>query len=153
MTEGFAAIYHADGLPDPIADRQFYDGVPTRRLVAWLFDTIIIGAISIAISLFTLGLLFFVFPLVFMLASFFYRWLTIAARSSTPGMRLTGIEFRDRQGEKFSSGQAAGHTLLYHLTLITGLAQLISIILMLLTAKGQGLPDLLLGSTAINRPE
>ncbi len=152
MTEGFAGTYHADGLPHPTIDRQFYEGVATRRFVAWIFDTIIIGALSIVVSLFTLGLLFWVFPLVMTVLSFFYRWLTIAKRSATPGMRLTGIEFRDRMGEKFSSGQALAHTILFLLCFAFVMGQLISMISMLITAKGQGLPDMLLGSAAINRP-
>ena len=29
------------GLPDPELDRQFYAGVPARRLVAWLIDLVL----------------------------------------------------------------------------------------------------------------
>ena len=33
-----AAAARSAGLPDPERDRQFYDGVPLRRLVAWFID-------------------------------------------------------------------------------------------------------------------
>ena len=35
------------GLPDPERDRQFYEGVPARRLVAFFIDTVVIVAISL----------------------------------------------------------------------------------------------------------
>ncbi len=152
MTEGFAGYYQADELPHPQLDRQFYEGVTTRRLVSWIFDTVLIGIISVIISIFTLGILFWFFPLVVTVVSFFYRWNSISQRSATPGMRMTGIEFRDRLGQKFSSGQALAHTFLFTVCITSVIGQIVSIVLMLTTPKGQGLPDMLLGSTAINRP-
>ena len=57
------------GLPDPDADRQFYDGVPSRRLVAWFIDAVIILAMAgrqrlPSSGILTLGLGFFMMPLV-----------------------------------------------------------------------------------------
>jgi CBS domain containing-hemolysin-like protein len=86
------------GLPDPERDRQFYEGVPSRRLVAWIVDVLAVIAMSIVVipvvGLLTLGLAFFVAPLIFMALSFVYRTATLASRSATWGMRLMGIEFR-----------------------------------------------------------
>jgi len=140
------------GLPDPDLDSQFYDKVPTRRLVAWVFDGIITFGITFVISVMTLGLAFFIFPFVWLLVGLIYRTITIASKSSTWGMRMVGIEFRDKNGQKFDTGLALVHTLIF--TVATGffIAQIVSIVLMLTSRYGQSLQDMILGTTAINRP-
>ncbi len=140
------------GLPDPDLDSQFYDKVPTRRLVAWVFDGIITFGITFVISVMTLGLAFFIFPFVWLLVGLIYRTITIASKSSTWGMRMVGIEFRDKNGQKFDTGLALVHTLIF--TVATGffIAQIVSIVLMLGSRYGQSLQDMILGTTAINRP-
>ena len=39
------------GLPDPDLDRQFYEGVPARRLAAWFVDLAIILAVGVPLAL------------------------------------------------------------------------------------------------------
>ena len=41
------------GLPDPVRDAQFYEGVPMRRLVAFLIDLAIILAIDVVVIVIT----------------------------------------------------------------------------------------------------
>ena len=48
-TESFTAPM--SGLPDPERDRQFYEGVPLRRFVAWCIDLVIILLIGVPLSL------------------------------------------------------------------------------------------------------
>jgi len=145
---------HADfvGLPDPELDSQFYENVPTRRLVAWVFDSIITFALTMLASIFTLGLGFFIFGLVWLVVGFIYRTVTIGSSSATWGMNMMGIEFRDRQGQKFSSGLSLIHTAIFTAASGTFIVQIISAGLILMTRYGQSLPDMILGSTAINRP-
>lgn len=140
------------GLPDPEMDSQFYDKVPTRRLVAWVFDGIIIFGITLLIGFFTVGLAFFIFPLIWLAVGLIYRTITISSKSSTWGMRMVGIEFRDKDGQKLSSGLALAHTLIF--TIGTGffLVQIVSIVLILTSRYGQSVQDMILGTTAINRP-
>lgn len=140
------------GLPDPEMDSQFYDKVPSRRLVAWVFDGIITFAITFLIGVFTVGLGFFIFPFIWLVVGLIYRTITIASKSSTWGMRLVGIEFRDKKGQKFTSGLALAHTLIF--TIATGffLVQIASIVLILTSRYGQSVQDMILGTTAINRP-
>ena len=38
------------GLPDPERDRQFYDGVPARRLVAWFVDVAVILVVGVPLA-------------------------------------------------------------------------------------------------------
>jgi len=139
-------------LPDPEYQAEFYADVPVKRALAWGVDAILIALITAVILPFTLflGLLFL--PVLYMFLSFLYRTVSLARRSATPGMRLMAIEFRDRTGAKFDLGTAFLHTLGYTLTIGTVLPQLLSIGLMLTTARGQGLTDMVLGTVAINKP-
>jgi len=145
-----------DGLPDPDQDAQFYDGVAFRRLWAWVIDfvvTIVLSILAIlVIGISTLGLGFFATPAIAMAVGFGYRWATLARKSATWGMQLLGIEMRANTGERFDTTSAAIHTLLFSVAVMSGIGQLISVILMIGTSRGQGLHDLVMGSAAINRP-
>ena len=145
------------GLPDPERDRQFYDGVPSRRLVAFLIDTVIIVAIAaVAIPVFgilTLGLGFFAMPLVFMAIPFAYRVVTLTNRSATWGMRAMGIEFRRADGTRFDFAYALMHAALFTAFFTVFVLHLVSMAAILMTRYGQSLPDLILRTTAINSPE
>lgn len=140
------------GLPDPVTDPQFYSGVPTKRLIAWVIDTFLIAAVSMLILISTLFLTLPLIGLIFLAVHLFYRISFLAKYSATPGMQFAGIEFRDHYGKRFDGRAAALHTIAY--TFVVGLfvTQLISMILMLTSSRAQGLHDHLLGTTAINRP-
>lgn len=145
-----------NGLPDPVLDRQFYTRVTSKRLVAWFIDALVIFAIAIPVGLIltiaTLGLIWLVLPPLFLSISFVYRTLTISNRSATWGMRMMGIELRNRDGDRLELATAAAHTGLYMLTVASLIGWLISVLLMVGSRYGQGLHDMLLGTTAINRP-
>lgn len=145
-----------DGLPDPDKDPQFYAGVRTRRLVAWFIDVLIVLALGVPLALLfgvvTLGAGFAIFPLVLAGVGFAYRVLTLANGSATLGMRLVGIELRRHDGSRFDLATAAVHTALYLVAMGMVLVQMASVASMLGTRYGQGLPDLMLRTTAINPP-
>jgi len=140
------------GLPDPEMDSQFYEKVPSRRLVAWVFDGIITFGITFLVSVLTIGLGFFIFPFIWLVVGLIYRTFTISSKSSTWGMRVVGIEFRDKNGQKLTTGLALAHTLIF--TIGTGFffVQIVSIVLILTSRYGQSVQDMILGTTAINRP-
>ena len=140
------------GLPDPEMDSQFYENVPSRRLVAWVFDGVITFGITLLLAVLTVGLGFFIFPFLWLIVGLLYRIVTIASKSSTWGMRMVGIEFRDKNGQKFNTSLALAHTLIF--TIATGffLVQIVSIVLILNSRYGQSVQDMVLGTTAINRP-
>lgn len=148
-------MYHNDnawGLPDPETQPAFYDSVPLKRLLAFVVDlviTVILSALVVPLTAF-LGIFFF--PVIVAVVSFAYRVVTIANTSATPGMHLMGIEFRNARGERFDLGLALAHTTLFTVWGMFFLPQVISAVLMLTTARKQSLSDLLLGSTAINKP-
>lgn len=138
-------------LPDPETQAAFYDGVAIKRLLAWVVDTVLILLVVLVILPFTAFTGIFIFPLLFLVVGFIYRTTTIAGGSATWGMRLFAIEFRTMHGERFDLGTAFAHTLGYTLSVSAVPAQVVSIILMLTTARGQGLTDHVLGTVALNR--
>jgi len=140
------------GLPDPARKPEFYRGVAMKRAIAWVIDVVFIGIACTLILPFTAFTGVFFFPFLMLVVGFLYRWFTLAGGSATWGMRIMAIELRDHDGLKFQSGTALGHTLGYTLSVAMAPAQLISMIMMVATARGQGLTDMVLGTTAVNKP-
>jgi uncharacterized RDD family membrane protein YckC len=145
-----------DGLPDPDRDGQFYEGVPARRLAAWAVDALVVLAVGVPVAtlfgLLTLGFGFALFPLVLTAVSYLYRTTTITSRSATWGMRAFGIELRRHDGTRFDFATAALHTAIYTVSFTVIVLQAISCMAMAGTRYGQGLPDIILRTTAINAP-
>jgi uncharacterized RDD family membrane protein YckC len=144
------------GLPDPDLDRQFYDGVPVRRFVAWLADLVLVLLVGVPVALVfglvTLGFGFALFPVIVGGVAVLYRLATIGGGSATWGMRFAGIEFRKGDGTRFDGGTTLLHTAVYALCYAFPFLQLLSCLTILFTRYRQGVPDLLLGTTAIVRP-
>ena len=138
-------------LPDPDRQSEFYQSVPTKRFVAWLFDIAFISLLCIVPVFLTLGAGLFFLPLIYAVLSFAYRVVTIANNSATPGMRFMGIELRDAFGERMDLGKAVAHTAGYFVSMAFFVVQIISIIMMLTSARGQGLTDTFLGTVMINQ--
>ncbi|MBL4810777.1 MAG: RDD family protein [Rhodobacteraceae bacterium] len=147
-----AAPRYTSALPDPARRPDFYEGVPAKRGAAWGIDMVITAAMAIMALPFTAFTGLFFFPFLMAVIGFFYRWITISAGSATLGMRIMGIELREADGGRLSSGTALFHTLGYMVSFMAAPLQLLSIGLMFGTQRGQGLSDLVLGTTAINRP-
>ncbi|MEM9709057.1 MAG: RDD family protein [Pseudomonadota bacterium] len=137
-------------LPAPETHPEFYADTVTKRAVAWAIDVVLIGLLTGLFAALTVGLAVLLLPL-FGLVSFLYRWWSLAARSATPGMRLASIELRLQDGASFDTGTAFLHTMGYFISMAIFPLQLISVILMLMSARGQGLTDHILGTAAINR--
>ncbi|MGI1663230.1 RDD family protein [Palleronia sp. KMU-117] len=143
--------FPASGLPDPIVQAEFYQDVPVKRLIAWVADTVAIVALTAVVVLFTAFTALFFLPLAFLAVGFLYRWVTLANRSATPGMRLVAIEIRAGDGGRLDPTLAGLHTLGYTVSMAIFPLQLISIALMLMTERRQGLTDHVLGTAALNR--
>lgn len=137
--------------PDPFRAPQFYASVPSKRLIAWIIDTCITVLVSALIVPFTAFTAIFFFPFLMLVIGIAYRTLTIGASSATWGMRMMSIELRDARGERFDFSQALVHTLGYSLSMAFFLIQIVSIAMMLGSARGQSLTDMAIGSVMINR--
>ena len=140
------------GLPDPLTKPQFYTGVLAKRAAAWVFDVVLVGILCVIIVPFTVFTALLFFPFLMLVVGFIYRWFTIASESSTWGMRLMGIELRDHDGLRLDSQSTLMHTAGYSFSMAMAPLQLVSVLMMLLSDRKQGLTDHLLGTTAINIP-
>jgi uncharacterized RDD family membrane protein YckC len=145
-----AATYFS-ALPDPITEAVFYERVRTKRLLAWIVDSVLITLISAAIVPFTAFTGLFFFPFLMLVTGFLYRWWTIASGSATWGMRLFAIELRDQQGATVDSRTALLHTAGYTVSVLVSPLQLVSVLLMLISARKQGLTDHILGTAMIRK--
>jgi uncharacterized RDD family membrane protein YckC len=141
-----------DMQPDPHRHAAFYEGVLPKRVLAWVVDVVLISLVTALIVPFTAFTALFFLPLLFLTVGFLYRWTTLTGRSATWGMRLMNIEFLDRNGQRFDGATALLHTLGYTLSMAFVMPQILSVVLMVMSSRGQGLSDLVLGSVAINTP-
>ncbi len=139
-------------LPDPALEPAFYDGVLLKRSLAWAVDVAIVTVLSLLAGVVTLTVAWFLWPITFLAIGFLYRVATIARGSATWGMRLMGIELRGHDGARLDPVQGALHVGGYYASWAMVVPGFASLAAMVVTGRRQGLTDLLLGSTAINRP-
>jgi uncharacterized RDD family membrane protein YckC len=138
-------------LPDPVTQSTFYENVAGKRLIAWILDSILVlGLCLVAIPLTGFVGLFFL-PFLWLVVGFAYRTITIANGSATLGMRLVAIELRNNSGARLNLTEAALHTLGYTFSIAFFLLQVLSIILMCSSLRGQSLTDHVLGTVMLNR--
>jgi uncharacterized RDD family membrane protein YckC len=137
--------------PDPQTQAQFYRDVPLKRLLAWVVDALVTLLACLIILPFTAFTGLFFFPALYVVVNFIYRTATLANRSATWGMRLFAIELRQSDGSRLDGTAALMHTLGYAVSWAFFPLQLISIVMMCITERGQGLTDHALGTVAINR--
>ncbi len=147
------------GVPDPVRDSQFYEGVPMRRLVAFCIDVFVVLALwcivlifGLLISVLTLGLAAPLAVAVFAAADFLYRWAMLAERSATVGMLVTGIEVRDATGDRLNPVMAFLHVAGFYVSVFVTPLIVIGWLLMASSPLRRLLHDLVIGTVVINRP-
>ena len=138
-------------LPDPMEYPELYEGVPLKRLLAWVMDTVLVVVICVLILPLTAFTGVFFFPFLILVISFGYRVILLANGSATLGMRFMAIEFRDGQDRPFDLSLALLHTLGFSFSFSIFLVQVVSAVFMASSARGQGLSDMVLNTTALNR--
>ena len=143
--------YYLSGLPDPVNEAEFYEDVPTKRLFAWLIDIALISLITAGLTILSLFTALFILPLVFAVVSFLYRWIGLSTRSATIGMRVMSLEMRKGDGSGFDGATALLHTTGYFISVAVFPLQLVSVALMVVSERKQGLTDMVLGTAALNR--
>ncbi|MBM9594149.1 RDD family protein [Rhodobacteraceae bacterium MCCB 386] len=140
-----------DRLPDPVTEPAFYDGVPLKRLIAWVVDVAITAAVTVVALPLTLFAGLFFLPLLYGLVGFLYRWASITRMSGTIGMRLAAIELRGSDGGRLDPLAALLHTSGYTASVMLFPAQFVSVALMMVTPRRQSLTDLVLGTAAVRQ--
>lgn len=156
MSQTYASDFHAGELAyDPAAHPERYEGVRSRRMFAFLIDVAVILSLMLVASMiiavlgvFTFGLGWLLFPLVWPVVAVLYEVLTKGGlASATPGMRFLGIELRTADGERLNYPMALLHSLgfWFSVTLLTP----VILVVALFTPRKQLLHDLLLGTVAV----
>lgn len=138
-------------LPDPDANPEFYASTASKRLVAWVIDTALILALCATVLILTLGIAFFFLPPLYLVVGFVYRTATLARGSATWGMSVMAMEIRRHDGARLDWLTALLHTLGYSVSVAFFLPQVVSVLMMLITDRAQGLTDYVLGTVAVNR--
>jgi uncharacterized RDD family membrane protein YckC len=113
-----SADNHAMGDYDDIA---LYDGVRTKRVLAFFIDYAIVLALCVPVAIliffigiFTLGLGFFLYPLLFLLVAIPYIGMTMGGpNQATPGMRMMGIRLARLDGRPVDFMLAVVHGVLF----------------------------------------
>lgn len=113
-----SAAEQASGAYDDIA---LYDGVRSRRIMAFFIDYAIVLALCVPVAvlvffigIFTLGLGFFLYPILFLLVAIPYIGLSMGGpNQATPGMRMMSIRVVRLDGRPVDFMLAIVHGVLF----------------------------------------
>ena len=141
---------------DPDAHPDLFDGVLSKRVVAFVADAIIIVLLMIPAALVvfilgivTLGIGWFLYGALFAIVALGYVALTLGGvNSATVGMRWAGIELRTWNGGPCFALLAVMHALIFWFSV--GLLTPLVLLVGLFTSRRQLLHDLLLGTVVVN---
>lgn len=144
---------------DPATQPEYFEGVLSRRIVAFLIDAVIVLAPMMVVALFmlvftvvTLGFGVFVFALLAPLTAVWailYVGLTLASpASATYGMRAMGVQMRTWYGAPMYFLLGALHALFFWV-LTSALTPLI-LLVPLFNSRRRTLHDFLTGAVVIN---
>lgn len=145
-------ILDGEVLETRLDDWRAYEGVRTRRIIAFLVDYLIVGLLTIpfAIVVLLLGLLTFglgwmLFSILVPAVALVYIWTTLGGPAqATVGMRLMGIRLERLDGRAVDGMLAVVHSVLFWAAnaLLTPLVLLVT----LFSDRKRTLHDLLLGT-------
>jgi len=141
---------------DPETRPELFDGVLSKRIVAFLIDATLIVLLMIPAALLvlvmgivTLGLAWGLYPALFAIVALGYVALTLGgSASATIGMRMAGLEMRTWSGAPMFALLAAIHALLFWFTI--GLLTPLILLVGFFTRRKQLLHDLVLGTVVVN---
>ncbi|MEC9343963.1 MAG: RDD family protein [Pseudomonadota bacterium] len=131
------------------------DNVRTRRVLAFLIDYAVVFLLMIPAAIlvfifgiFTLGLLWFVYPVLGLVVALIYVGTTMGGPyQATPGMRFFSIRIQRDNGDRIDGITAVVHAVLFwvfHVTLTPFL-----LIVSLFSARKKLLQDILLGTVIV----
>lgn len=146
---------------DPVTQPWLFDGVRTRRILAFLLDLVVltifisIGAVIVGLlGLLTFGLGWLLFAVLAPLVAIAYIGFTMGGpKSATPGMQAMGIEMRLWHGGPMYGLLAVVHALCFYFAMGTGLLWLLLLGTSLFSSTKRCLHDVILGSVVINNAQ
>jgi uncharacterized RDD family membrane protein YckC len=141
---------------DAYSQPDLFEGVLSKRIIAFVVDAIIIFALMIPAALVvlvlgvvTLGIGWLLFAPLFAIVALGYSAFTLGGRNSaTVGMRMVGIETRTWNGAPMFPLLAVMHSLVFWFSV--SILTPIILIVGLFTSRKQLLQDLLLGTVVVN---
>jgi len=145
---------------DPMRRPELFEGVPARRVVAFLIDMVIIasslllaGAIVLLLGLVTLGigwgLFFLLAPPAWLVWAILYCGVTLGGpRSATLGMRLMDLEMRTYYGAPAYFVLGAVHAVFFWLS-VSALTPFV-LLVCFFNERRRLLHDILLGTVIVN---
>jgi uncharacterized RDD family membrane protein YckC len=144
---------------DPAANPELFDGVPARRIIAFLIDLFILavpliflGIFFFAIGIFTLGIgfaLYGLMPIISTIWALAYYGTTLGGpRSATIGMRVMDIEMRTWYGAPAYFVLGAVHAIAFWVS-VSVLTPLI-LIVCFFNGRRRLLHDMVVGTIVIN---
>jgi uncharacterized RDD family membrane protein YckC len=154
MNQDRAARPH---LPDPSTAPELFDGVLTRRVIAYFIDLAVMGALVLALTIagailgvLTFGLalasLVFVIPAAIVL---YYGATLGSARRATVGMQMMDIVLTPTRGQPLDGWMAIFHALVFWLTF--WICWPVSLLFALFTPRRQMIHDLVVGTLMVRR--
>lgn len=157
MATDFLGRILRDDLPNPDTSPELFDGILTRRIMAFLIDCVIMGAMILVVTLiagvlgvFTFGLTWLSIPLIVPLTFVAYYAVTLGSASrATLGMRATDIVLTPTRNTTLDGWMAMIHVVLFWIScsVLTPFIVLIG----LFTPRRQLLHDLVLGTMMVRR--
>ncbi len=156
MSADTTSSYSRQDAFDPVQHPEFFEGVRSRRVFAFLIDVCVIALLTLGASIlvffvgvFTLGLGFLLYAILPTGVALIYAALTLGGpAAATIGMRAMGLEMRLWYGAKPYPLLAAVHLLLFwfSVSLLTPFVLLVS----LFSDRKRLLHDMVLGTVVIN---
>ena len=146
---------------DPAVNPELFDGVPARRLVAFIIDFIILAVPVLFVAMFifvagivTLGigflLYFLLWPAMVIWALIYYGACLGGPRSATIGMRVMDLEMRTWYGAPAYFVLGAVHAIVFWIT-VSALTPLV-LLVCFFNLRRRCLHDILVGTVVINNP-
>lgn len=153
-----ARVLDGEIITSRLEDSRAYDGVRTRRVLAFLIDYLIVGLLLIPfaiivffLGILTLGLGWALFGVLGPAVALFYVWTTLGGpNQATTGMRIMGVRLDRLDGKPVDGLLAIVHSVLFWAgnVVLTPLVLLVS----LFSDRKRTLHDLLLG-TVVSRSD
>ena len=144
-------------LPDPSTAPELFEGLLTRRVMAYFIDLVIMGFIVLVLVLFggiagllTFGLALLALPIVVPIAIVLYYAVTLgSSRRATVGMQVMDIVLTPTRGQPLDGWMAIFHAALFWLTF--WIAWPVSLLFALFTPRRQMIHDLVMGTMMVRR--
>lgn len=144
-------------LPDPETAPELFEGVLTRRVIAYFIDLAIMGVIVVVLSImagilgfFTFGLAWGSLVLVLPASVVIYYAATLgSSRRATVGMQMTDIVLTPTRGQPLDGWMAFLHALVFWITF--WISWPVSLLFALFTPRRQMIHDLIVGTLMVRR--